>query len=544
MTTHGLIDLIKTQNLSKLQTMSDYFELCRLLEKTESENAYSNAENIYHLCMKYSRIFATSDIEKAVGYFELAKKTALFLSQRYFHYYLLYVEWNRESQKKFYAPRMKVLKRIVNDLQDLEDDKIDFLAISLPPRVGKSTLGIFYITWLMGKYPDKANVMSGHSDKLTEGFYKEVNSIISSGEYLWSDVFPECRIANTSAKNESIDLNTEKRFPTLTCRSISGTLTGAVEVAKLLYVDDIIEDLEEALNPQRLQNKYDAYLNQLKDRKKDKAKELHIGTRWSVSDVIGRIQEQYEGNSRYRFTVIPALDKNDESNFNYPYNLGFSTEYYLDMKNSIDDATWCAKYMGVPYEREGLLFPDDELRYYNGTLPEGKPDMIISACDVAWGGGDDLFMPFGYVYGEDVYIDDLILNNGDKTVTQPIVIGKLAYHKPHRTKFEANNGGSEYADYVDTELRKQGVRINISHEKAPNTKSKMARIIQAAPDIKRFFFRDKEHSTKEYKDALHKLTTFLVSGRNKHDDVPDGFAMLKELIFVGDSETKIFKRFF
>ena len=231
-------------------------------------------------------------------------------------------------------------------------------------------------------------------------------------------MFPEVTLANTSAKNETIDLNREKRFPTMTCRSIGGTLTGAVEIGEggVLYSDDLIEDLEESLNTDRLQAKYDAYLNQLKDRKKDNALELMVGTRWNVLDPLGRIQTQYEGDPNYRFRVIPALDENDESNFDYDYGVGFSTEYYHDMRKSIDDATWWAKYMGQPYVREGLLFPQGELNYYNGVLPDG--DCVKKAvCDVAWGGGDSLAMPFAYIYGDTVYIHDVIFNNGDKEIT-------------------------------------------------------------------------------------------------------------------------------
>jgi predicted phage terminase large subunit-like protein len=397
----------------------------------------------------------------------------------------------------------------------------------------------------MGRHPDLANVMSGHSDKLTKGFYKEVLSILKNpDDYLWNDVFPDCKIAKVSAEDESIDINRDKRFPTLTCRSISGTLTGAVEVGRLLYVDDIIEDLEEALNLDRLENKYNAYLNQLKDRKKDNAKELHIGTRWAVTDVIGRIREQYEGNPRYRFRVIPAVDENDESNFDYPYGLGFSTKYYQDMRESIDPATWHAKYLGEPYMREGLLFPRDELNWYNGVLPGGEPDMIVSVCDVAWGGGDDLVMPFAYVYGDSVYIEDIICTNGDKSVTQPIVVGKMKQHKPHKTRFEANNGGDEYSDSVSGELRKQGLYMNVTHRRAPNTTSKMARIIQYAPEIKRFYFRDTAHSSVEYRQAMKKLCSFVQNGKNKHDDVPDAFAQLVDFIYNGGTEVKIFNRIF
>ncbi|MGN0620546.1 MAG: phage terminase large subunit [Porcipelethomonas sp.] len=534
----GCTDVRKTDPV----LLSDYFELIRLIEKQDIQTAVSRAESVYETAAEMSRRLAGTDTKKAVSFYELAKKSALFLAPHRFHFYMIYVEWNREPRKKFYVPRMKALKKVVNDLQDLDDDKIDFLAVSLPPRVGKSTIGIFFVTWLMGKYPDMANLMSGHSDKLTEGFYREALSIISDSEYLWADVFPGCRIASTSAKNESIDLNKSKRFPTLTCRTVGGTLTGAVEAAKLLYVDDIIEDLEESLNPDRLQNKYDAYLNQLKDRKKDGCKELHIGTRWNVNDVIGRIQEQYKDNRRYRFRVIPALNENDESNFNYPFKLGFSTEYYHDMRNSIDNATWCAKYLGEPYVREGLLFPADELQYYNNSLPDGEPDRILAVCDVAWGGGDSLAMPFAWIYGKSVYIGDVIFNKGGKDVTRPIVIGRTKQHMPHQERFEANNGGDEYADKVDETLRAEGICINISHRKAPNTSSKLARIIQYAPDIKKFYFLDRRYQSQEYREFMKELTSFVQTGKNKHDDAPDSLAMLVKLIADSGCSVEIIKK--
>lgn len=284
-----------------------------------------------------------------------------------------------------------------------------------------------------------------------------------------------------------IDSPKKKRFPTITCRSISGTLTGAVEIGTggILYVDDIIEDLEESLNPVRLQNKYDAYLNQLKDRKKLGASELMVGTRWNVADPLGRIEEQYRDNSRYRFRVIPALNDEGESNFNYKYGVGFDTAYYEDMKASIDDATWMAKYMGNPYIREGLLFPADELRYYNGTLPDGEPDRKLAVVDTAWGGGDSLCMPIAYVYGEDVYIADVVFNNGDKTVTRPAVISKLS------------------------------------------------RIIQFAPDIKNFYFLDGRNRSGEYEKFMREVTLFTVSGKNLHDDSVDALAMLSDFIGNG-----------
>ena len=477
---------------------------------------------------------------------KIVRKTYFMAAQRgFFDEYCIALEWNRPPEKQFYLPRRKVLKVLVSDLQDLFDGKLDFLGVSLPPRVGKSTLCIFFMTFVMGHRPDVANVMSGHSDKLTDGFYRELLSIITDDtQYCWGEIFPEAKLVDNSAKNETIDLVRKKRFPTMTCRSISGTLTGAVEIGTggILYCDDLIEDLEESLNPVRLQNKYDAYLNQLKDRKKLGALELMVGTRWNVADPLGRIEEQYRGNPRYRFRVIPALNEDGESNFNYKYDLGFDTAYYRDMRASIDDATWMAKYMGNPYVREGLLFPADELRYFNGILPDGEPDRKAAVVDTAWGGGDSLSMPILYECDGSWYLPDVVFNNGDKTVTRPLVIGKLKAHVPHMVRWESNNGGDEYGGIVDEKLREDGVRINMSYKKAPTNQSKLSRIIQYAPDIKKIYFLDEKHRSPEYERFMRELTLFTVSGKNLHDDAPDSLAMLVDFLNNGIKMVTVAKR--
>lgn len=408
-----------------------------------------------------------------------------------------------------------------------------------------STLCIFFMTWMMGKNPEVANVMSGHSDKLTDGFYGEILNIITDTDtYLWNEVFPLAHLVEKSAKDESIDLVRRKRFPTLTCRSIEGTLTGAVEIGEggVLYCDDLIADLEESINPDRLDSKYDAYLNQLKDRKKDGAIELMVGTRWNVLDPLGRIQEQYEDNPKYKFDVIPALDEDGESNFKYDYGVGFSTEYYDDIKDSIDDATWWAKYMGQPYVREGLIFKENDLNYYNGTLPGIEPDRIVAVCDVAWGGGDFLSMPIAYVFGNSVYVVDVVHNDKDKSITQPIVAGRIKEYHPHQVRFEANNGGSEYAEKVDEMLRSDNFHTNITSRKSPPNKSKLSRIIQYSPDILKFYFIDKKNRTKEYDEFMRQVTTFTVSGKNKHDDAPDSLSMLAELVCSDYGRVEVFRR--
>ena len=540
METSELIRRASKRDISTYDNLSLYFDTVRL--ETDFEKARPHYERIYDIAAQQKVKLALSDQQTAIKFYELAKKAALMLAPHLFHYYLLYVEWDREPQKKFYVPRMNVLKPVVDDLQDLADGRIELLAVSLAPRTGKSTLGIFYVTWLMGREPDKANVMSGHSDKLTKGFFKECLDILSDPDYLWHDVFPKAKVVAVSSEDESISVNHKRRVPTLTCRSVTGTLTGAVEVGNLLYVDDIIEDLEEALNPQRLQNKYDAYLNQLKDRKKDGARELHIGTRWAVGDVIGRLQQQYGDDPKARFTVIPALNENGESNFDYPYGLGFSTAYYQDMKASIDPCTWSCKYMGDPYVREGLLFERDELNYYNGVLPDGECD-IMSVVDVAWGGGDSLSAPIIYWFGDTGYVHDWVFSTGDKSVTQPLVCAAYARNNVARARFEANVGGTEYAEEIDKSLRERNYKMSIQSQRASTKSSKMDRIVRWSSDIKsRLVFRSDKARGEMYDKAMNELCRISVEAKKQHDDAPDSLAMAMDYRDNGLCSVKVIER--
>ena len=546
----AIIDSIKTyakQNPTEAQVYEDWFQavvnLRDALPQDKRFDAYKYSGELRSVCAAMMGKMKTGeDVAKA---YDIISRTYLFEAKDVFDSYCIYLEWNRAPEKKFYQPRRKVLLTLVRDLEDLFFHRVEFLGVSQPPRTGKSTLCIFFITWLMGNRPDVASVMSGHSDKLTNGFYGEVLSIITDPvTYNWGKIFPDVQLVDKSAKDESVDLNRKKRFPTLTCRSIGGTLTGAVEIGEggVLYSDDLIEDLEESLNVERLNNKYDAYLNQLKDRKQQGALELMVGTRWNVLDPLGRIQNQYADNPKYRFRVIPAVDENGHSNFNYDYGVGFDDAYYADMKASIDDATWWAKYMGKPYVREGLLFPADELRYFNGVLPDGEPDRKLMVMDIAWGGGDFTACPIAYVYGDAVFIPDLVFNNGDKTVTRPEVVGKIIQHKINVVRGEANNGGDEYCDVVDGQLRQQGYHCSVRGQRAPSGQSKLSRIIQYAPDIKRFYFLDEKHQSKEYKAFMEQVTMFTQLGKVPHDDAPDSLAQLADELYNGISKIEPVKR--
>lgn len=540
-TANDIKNYIKQHGI-EYRTLFDLLDVAKTAFEKENDTEWTLKVTSY---IKDCCTWAIQNSIEVIQMDDLYWKTLKAEAPYHFESFLFYMEKNRRPEKRFYEPRKKTLGIVVQDLQDLEDRKIEFLGISLPPRVGKSTLCIFFLAWVIGRHPESHNAMSGHSGILADRFYRDVFKLTENEEYTFKEIFPEINLANKSSEKNELYYSPTEAFATLTCRGIDGTWTGAVDISSdgYLYVDDMVRDRTESLSPIRLENRYQDYLNVLVDRKNDGSKELMVGTRWNVLDPLGRVEVENKNNPKYRFRKIPALNKKDESNFQYDYGVGFSTEYYHKMRDRLDRNEWMAKYQQMPFIREGLLLPLDELNYYNGVLPDGDC-VTAAACDVAWGGGDSLSMPFGKLFGGTsdgpIYIPDWIFNKGDKYVTKPLVVAKTLQHKPNMEKFEANNGGDEYAESIDTMLREQGFKTNITWAKASNQIGKMAKIIQYAPDIKRrFVFLKPELQPPEYKDAMEELGMFTQLGKNEHDDAPDGLVQLLQLLDGGMTKTEI-----
>lgn len=493
-------------------------------------------------------------------YYELLKLESFDI----FESYIYSMEKKRRYTRRFYQPRRKTLAVVVQDLQDLDDNIIEFYGLSMPSRVGKSTICIFFLSWIALKRPNSHNAMGGHSGVLAKGFHKELLNLISTEEYSFVELFQfwhpnRVVIRDKSADELTITLDEPDRFATITCRGIDGTWTGAVDVSAdgYLYVDDLIRDRQHSLSPVRMEDTYQEYLNKMVDRKNDGAKELMVGTLWNVMDPLERIRKQYEGNPKYRFRKIPALNDNDESNFDYEIN-GFSTKYYQNMRERLDKAEWEAKFQQRPFVREGLLFPSDELRRFNGILPDGD-FRRVGVTDIAWGGGDSLSMPIGAEYENgDVYIYDWVFNKGPKEVTIPLVVGQIIGNEIRETRFEGNVGGDLYCQYVDEKLQEQNYKCSCTSKKAPNKIEKLSKIIAYSGDIKRkFVFLTPKKPTaeqreidaklgvkryymsKEYQDAMDELEMFVSIGKNEHDDAADGLTQLE--MFLENSGSPLAK---
>jgi predicted phage terminase large subunit-like protein len=490
---------------------------------------------------KQARALAKSE------WLDLYWKCCLFAAPYDLDSYLLYVERGREAPKKFYIPRRSVLRPAVAIMQDLEDDKLDLAAISCPPGIGKTTLGLFYMSWLMGKHPEMPNLASAHSDKLTRSFFEGVNTIITDLEYKWADVFPGVKYLGTNAKDETINLDKNKRFKSLTCRSIGGGLTGATRCEKLLYADDLVSGIEEALSIDRMNKLFELYTNDLKSRKKEGCKELHIATRWSVHDVLGRLERQYEDDPRAKFFAMPALDENDESNFEYLHGVGFSTRYFLDMRASLDDVSWRCLFQNEPIEREGLLYHGDELNRYF-TLPDAEPDAILGVCDTKDTGTDYCFLPIAHKYGDKYYITThTVCDNSQYEVVDARIASALVDSKCQICEFESNSAGGRVADKAQENVKALGGRCHITTKFT--TANKETKIIVNAPWVKEHcYFLDKTmyEPNSDYGKMMRMLCSYTIAGKkNRNDDVPDGIAIFAEMaqrLLEGGSRVTVFAR--
>lgn len=485
-------------------------------------------------------------------------------SPHLFESYIFFMERKRHPTKRFYLPRQKTLKIVTNDLQTLEDTDLKFYGLSMPSRTGKSTTCIFFLSWIAYKRPNSHSVMGGHSGILADGFYGELLNLITTQDYcfaeLYSELHPGCvLLTDKSAEKHTITLDKPDRFATASCRGIDQTWTGDIDVSDggFLYVDDLVRDREHSLSPTRMENTYQEYLNKMVDRKVGTeirphggAKELMVGTLWNVMDPLERMRKAHDGEPGYLFRRIPALNEKDESNFDYPIN-GFSTAYYHEMRERLDNAEWMAKYQQQPYVREGIVFKADELRYFNGILPEGD-HRIIAVVDVAWGGGDHLSMPIGAEYENgDVYIFDWVFSAEPKEVTIPLVVGQIVNNNIRQIRFEGNTGGDMYQAYVDEQLQKMNYKCSTESRKAPNKMSKMEKIIAYSGDIKqKFVFLQPNKAlvkkkpgqyrrSNEYQQAMDELVTFVKVGKNDHDDAVDSLAQLEMLIDDGIDSLKV-----
>lgn len=528
-----------------------YRDMMSLIRSMKDEGADKRS---HELCAQLRSAAARSLALCPDKLFEVYRHTLLFDAPVSLDCYMLYMEIDRAPAERFYQPRRRVLRRAVDAIQRLIDGELDELFLSQPPRTGKTTLLMFTDTFIIGRDSELSNLYSAYSDTITRAFYSGVLEVLNDpATYKWHEIFPEAKVVQTNSQEETINIDRRKRYPSLTCRSLYGTLNGACDCNGFLISDDLIGGIEEALNKDRMMSAWSKVDNNLLPRAKEQARILWCGTRWSMVDPAGLRMELLRNDARFekrRFEIInlPALSESDKSNFEYDYGVGFTTAYYHQRRASFernnDMASWNAQYMGEPIEREGALFTPGEMRFYNGVLPDGEPDRLYMVCDPAFGGGDFVAAPVCFQYGDDIYVHDVVYDDSDKRVTLPLLADCARRNGVVTLRMEANKSTEGYKVELEKELERVGWRMSITTRPAPNDKSKGMRILDRAPDIREhMLFREDGVRSRPYSMFMQNVFSYKLLGKNKHDDAPDSLAMAADMALGAQRKAEIFRRF-
>lgn len=528
----------------------DKFALCRDYEGTEFRLAHEWNQALQEEIRAGLKLAVdTRDFKTAEEFDNLLFRSLLFCAPHYFDAYLQAVEYGKPLDKKFYLPRRHYLRRYVEGYQEVLEGKLDFLSISMPKRCGKSQLGINFTNMLSGKFPDRSTLMEGTGDDLVQSFYKGCLEYIQQpNDYHFYDIFPESKLVQTNADTKVINLLHKSRFPTVMCRSIDARQVGLSEATNLLYLDDCVEGREEAKNRQRLDDKWEVISGDIIGRAIEGTPIVICGTRYSLYDPIGHLQEEMrKQGKRCKIIETPALDPvTDESNFEYirEGRKVFTTQYFRDQREMLSAEQFESEFQQQPFEAKGILFPEASLNRYFELPVDREPDSIIAVCDTADKGADYCSMPIAAVYGDEVYIVDVVFDDSPPEVTKPECAKALMDNLVVAGTFESNNAGTYFARDVQQILTDRKYVCNIRTKRTIS--NKQTRIEFASDNIiKHFYFKDPSLYARnsQYAMFMKQVTTYTRSGKVPHDDAPDSLSLLEnELRGLVGAKVEVFKR--
>lgn len=522
---------------------SDLFSLCREWETEDFSAAHKVNKELLAL--------SADQVVRGGGakFYEQWRRCLLFEAPHDFDSFMTYIELDRKPEKRFYAPRKHYLRPMVQGFQDVLDGKLRLLTISMPKRAGKSQTGINFVNMLSGKFPDRSTLMEGTGDDLVKSFYNGCLEYLTvPNEYLFYDVFPDARLVQTNADTKTVNLKSKSRFPTIMCRSIDARQVGLSEATNVLYLDDCVEGREEAKNRQRLDDKWEVISGDIMGRAIEGTPMVFTGTRYSLYDPIGRVQEhaQREGWA-WRAIEIPALDfVTDESNYEYEREgkKVFTTAYFREQRELLSAEQFESEFQQQPFEAKGLLFNKEELNYFFELPKDRDPDTIIAVGDTAESGSDSTSMPVAKIYGSDVYIVDVVFDDSPAEVTKPECAKCLIENKVASAVFESNNAGQYYARDVDQIIRERGYSVGIRTKRTIS--NKQTRIEFASDNIKKNFYFKHPSTYKrgsQYWNFMKEVTTYTRSGKVPHDDAPDSLSLLEnEIRMLSGGKVEVFKR--
>ena len=443
--------------------------------------------------------------------------------------YCLYMDpsffFRRPFLKKVADAFMRVFLAYSNNL-------IYRLAVSMPPRAGKSYITSLFISWMFGHFPEKSVMRNTCSDPLYNKLSYDTRDIVRSRKY--KEIFPEIKLKADKQNVHGWSIEGARQVSYFGA-GVGGTVIG-FGTSMLSITDDLYKSLEDALSDNNNEKTWNWFQGTHDSRTEGNCCSIDIGTRWSANDVLGRLEESRDGKYYNEIIRVSALDENNKSFCEDVH----TTEYYLDKRTETDESIWEAEYMQNPIEMKGLLFPKSELKRFKFTDIQGrKPDGKIGATDVADEGDDYFSSPFASIFGTELFITNILFTKDAVEITGPRLAQMIIDLKPDQMRVESNNGGKIFANDVRRMIKENNRLNKCIIQSRPTTKNKETRILMKSGWIKAHchFLDELEYEKgSDYWWFIKWLTSYKKEGDNAHDDAPDSMTILAE--FIDDIRTK------
>lgn len=528
------------KDLFAYQAYEDMYGISKIMLSEDRGFAVTNLKWLSETISDRMPTVVGKNLEMGRKLMGLHRKVLLAAAKDDFDSFLQYIEFNRKPEDRFYIPRRPYLLRngVIQSYQEMSEGKLKLLTISMPKRAGKSQCGINFVNWLSGREPNRSTLMEGAGDDLVKSFYSGCLEYVTPGnEYLFYDVFPDAKLVQTNADTKIINLHTKSRFPTIMCRSIDARQVGLSEATNVLYLDDCVEGRMEASNRALLDRKAEVIFGDVIGRALEGTPIVACGTRYSLYDIIGRLQEEAQKQGwPWKSIEVPALDpKTDESNYEY-YNPKlqrrvFTTAFFREQREMLTAEQFESEFQQMPFEAKGLLFPEDSLNRYFELPADREPDAVVAIADTAERGSDSTAMGIFKIYGDDVFLDDLVFDNSVPEITKPQCAKKIVEHKVSVAIFESNAAGEYYARDVEALVKQLGGKCSIRLKRTIS--NKQTRIEFASDGIlKHFYFKDKTkyERNSQYGAFIREMVTYTRQGKVPHDDSVDMLSLAENEI--------------
>jgi predicted phage terminase large subunit-like protein len=317
---------------------------------------------------------ATSDLEGKAVISRIAQIVRAFRIRNGIGLPLTPIEQARELDAKFRTrPHLDLLgRRICDAVCAVERGRNQQIAVSMPPRAGKSTtISLHSVVWLLRRHPEWPIVTASYDSSLSGTWARNARRIIED--------HPDLGIALAS------DGGAGSRWETVEgggvySTSVRGALTG--RGARVMIIDDPVRDFVEAHSLVIRQNLWDWWLSVAQTRLEPPYLVIVVMTRWHEDDFIGRLfSDDHEGDPRtWQRISLPALAEPDDAAGRVEGEPLLSplmeetpaqaSRRWEDVRRAVGSYTFSAMYQQRPAPARGAIFDAGWWRFW--TINPGR----------------------------------------------------------------------------------------------------------------------------------------------------------------------------